>query len=66
MKQSEIYFIVIRIGFTIGMLITWLENGKKESLEEMLEIMKEQLVVLADVINYKRALHQGGAEGIGR
>lgn len=41
------YFISIRTGFTISILTTWLKGGRKESPEEIVEILREQLAALA-------------------
>lgn len=41
------YFMAIRTGFTISMLTAWLDGGRKESTDELIEIMKEQLRILA-------------------
>lgn len=41
------YFIAIRTGFTISILTTWLRGGRKETPEELVEIMEEQLSFLA-------------------
>lgn len=41
------YFIAIRTGFTISVLTTWLKGGKKESADELVQIIEEQLSVLA-------------------
>lgn len=41
------YFIAIRTGFTINILTIWLNGGKQESAEELVQIIKEQLVILA-------------------
>lgn len=40
------YFLAIRTGFTISILTAWLQGGSKESLEEIIEIVKEQLALL--------------------
>ena len=37
------YFMAIRTGFTISMLMTWLEGGKKETTDELIKIMYTQL-----------------------
>lgn len=41
MQHSQ-YFMGIRTGIMIGILMTWLQNGKQESVEEVLEIVKNQ------------------------
>lgn len=40
------YFMAIRTGFTISILTTWLKGGKKETPDEIAEIIKEQLMLL--------------------
>ena len=42
------YFIAIRTGFTISVLTAWLRGGRKETPEELIEIIEEQLSILAD------------------
>lgn len=42
-KPHANYYMAIRTGFTISMLVTWLNGGRKESTEELLDIMTEQL-----------------------
>lgn len=37
------YFISVRIGIFIGVIHTWINNGKKESAEELTEIIIDQL-----------------------
>lgn len=41
------YFMSIRTGFTISILTVWLKNGRKESADELVEIIEEQLTILA-------------------
>ncbi len=41
-KHSN-YFLAIRTGFTISILTEWLQGGSKESLDEIIDIVKEQL-----------------------
>lgn len=41
------YFIAVRTGFTISVLTAWLNAGRKESAEELVEIIQEQLSILA-------------------
>ena len=36
------YFIGIRAGIMLGVLITWLENGKQETAEQVFAILQEQ------------------------
>ncbi|MDO4154071.1 MAG: hypothetical protein Q4E21_04380 [Clostridia bacterium] len=40
------YFMAIRTGFTISILTAWLKDGKKETPDEIGEIIKEQLTLL--------------------
>ena len=40
------YFIAIRTGFTISILTAWLRGGRKETPEEIVEIIHEQLAIL--------------------
>ena len=40
------YFIAIRTGFTISILTVWLKGGRKETPEELVQIIKEQLLLL--------------------
>lgn len=43
------YFITIRTSITIGILTTWIQDGKKENLKELLEIIKEQLLLIKNI-----------------
>lgn len=40
------YFMAVRTGFTISILTEWLRTGKKETADEIAEIMREQLEIL--------------------
>lgn len=40
------YFIATRTGFTISILTEWLKCGRKESTDEIIDIIQEQLVLL--------------------
>ena len=40
------YFIAIRTGFTISILTAWLRGGRRETPEEIVEIIHEQLAIL--------------------
>lgn len=40
------YFIAIRTGLTISILKAWLDGGRKECSDELVQILKEQLVFL--------------------
>lgn len=41
------YFMAIRTGFTISILTTWLKGGRKETPDEIMQIIQEQLSLLA-------------------
>ena len=45
--QHGDYFIAIRTGFTISVLTVWLKGGRKETAEELVKIIEEQLSFLA-------------------
>lgn len=45
-EQHGNYFIAVRTGFTISVLTAWLNTGRKERAEELVEIIREQLAVL--------------------
>ena len=38
--QYQDYFMALRTGILLGVLTTWLKNGKQESVEELLNILK--------------------------
>ncbi|MGN0246872.1 MAG: TetR/AcrR family transcriptional regulator [Lachnospiraceae bacterium] len=42
------YFMSIRTGFTISILTVWVKNGRKETPEEIAEIIKEQILIIAN------------------
>ncbi|MGN0425609.1 MAG: TetR/AcrR family transcriptional regulator [Acetatifactor sp.] len=44
------YFIAIRTGFTISILTVWLKGEKKESADELVQIIEEQLNLLTKSI----------------
>lgn len=46
MKHGN-YFMAIRTGFTISILTAWLKGGRKESPDEIVTIIQEQLTILA-------------------
>lgn len=48
-KKYSKYFIAIRTGLTISILTTWIKEGKKETLEELLKIIKEQLLLIKNI-----------------
>ena len=37
------YFIAIRFGILVGIIDTWIKNGKKDSAEELVNIVESQL-----------------------
>ena len=41
------YFMSIRTGFTISILTAWVKNGRKETPDEIAEIIKEQILIIA-------------------
>jgi AcrR family transcriptional regulator len=41
------YFVSIRTGYLIGILVTWIRNGKRESAEEVCSIVKAQHELVA-------------------
>lgn len=41
------YFMAIRTGFTISVLTAWLKGGRKETPDEIVGIIREQLAILA-------------------
>lgn len=45
--ENSPYFISIRTSITIGVLMVWLERGKKESPKELVDILVEQLQFLS-------------------
>lgn len=49
MKHGN-YFIAIRTGFTISILTVWLKGGRKESADELVQIIEEQLSILTKSI----------------
>ncbi|MGN1137239.1 MAG: TetR/AcrR family transcriptional regulator [Oscillospiraceae bacterium] len=40
------YFMAVRTGLTISVLTAWLQGGKKESTDEIINILEEQLLFL--------------------
>ncbi|MGN0797459.1 MAG: TetR/AcrR family transcriptional regulator [Christensenellales bacterium] len=46
-KHGE-YFMSIRTGFTISILTVWVKNGRKETPEEIADIIKEQISIIAN------------------
>ena len=41
------YFMAIRTGFTISVLTAWIKGGRKESPDELVEIIQEQIRIIA-------------------
>lgn len=41
------YFMAIRTGFTISVLTAWLKGGRKETSDEIVNIIQEQLTILS-------------------
>lgn len=48
-EASAEYFMAIRTGVTISMLKAWLDGGRKETADELLGILKRQLMFLGRV-----------------
>lgn len=44
------YFMAIRTGVTISLLKAWLGGGRKETADELLDILKKQLTFLSSAI----------------
>lgn len=42
------YFISTRVGIFIGMFQTWIKNGKKETIEELISILNSHVRVIED------------------
>lgn len=42
------YFMSIRTGLTISILTTWLAGDQKETPEQIVEILRKQIVILAE------------------
>lgn len=40
------YFMAIRTGVTIGILKTWLDGGRAETADELIDILRQQLTFL--------------------
>lgn len=51
-KSQSNYFMYIRTGFTISILTAWLDGGRKETPEEIVEILREQLLLLTKGISF--------------
>lgn len=41
------YFIAVRTAFTLSMLMTWAERGRRETVDELLDIVDKQISLLA-------------------
>lgn len=50
--EHKNYFMAIRTGFTISILTAWLQGGEKETPEEIVGILREQLGILAGDIRH--------------
>ncbi len=44
------YFMAIRTGVTVGVLKAWVKGGKKQSAQQLSEILKKQFILLAKEI----------------
>lgn len=42
-QEQESYFMAVRIGVFVGVVKTWLQNGKKESAHQLSVMLGEQL-----------------------
>lgn len=42
------YFMAIRSGILISVLGTWMQNGRKESPQELMEIVRLQIAMLGE------------------
>ena len=42
------YFISTRVGIFIGMFQTWITNGKKETKDELISILNQQVHLVED------------------
>lgn len=47
-EAARRYFMALRTGVTISVLSAWLGGGKRESAEELVDILKQQLSALHD------------------
>ena len=45
-KTDARYFMAIRTGITVSILKAWLDGGRKENAEELLNIIKKQIKML--------------------
>ncbi len=44
------YFMALRTGVTVSMLKAWLDGGRRESAQELIDILRHQLVILSSGI----------------
>lgn len=44
------YFMAIRTGVTVSILKAWLDGGRKETAEELVEILKKQVLQLSSMM----------------
>lgn len=44
------YFMAIRTGITVSILKEWLDGGRKENVEELLIIIKKQIIMLPQIL----------------
>lgn len=47
-KKHPDYFMSARTGFTLGILAAWLDGGRKENAEELMQIVAEQIQTLKE------------------
>ena len=45
-EKHAAYYLAVRTGFNISILYAWLKGGRKETAEEIIEIIREQFSVL--------------------
>ncbi len=50
-EANSKYFMAIRTGVTISVLKAWLDGGQKETDEELIRIIKNQIVILNTGLN---------------
>ena len=43
------YFMAIRTGFTISVLTAWIKGGRKESSDELVQIIQEQIGLISNL-----------------
>ena len=54
-KKHEAYYLSVRTGFMLSILIAWLNGGRKENADEIIEIIGEQFAMLKDDIEAQNA-----------